>query len=118
MAQSEVRVAWEALSEFTKEVFVRVGMPPEDAATEASVLMWANLRGVDSHGVLRIPWYLGNVDKGIMNLKPNIKVVKETPVTMVIEADQAFGPVVKSVVTSSLFSPILFLSSFRAFPQR
>ena len=94
MTQSEVRVAWEALSEFTREVFVRVGMPPEDAATEASVLMWANLRGVDSHGVLRIPWYLGNVDKGIMNLKPNIKVVKETPVTMVIEADQAFGPVV------------------------
>ncbi|TET68344.1 MAG: Ldh family oxidoreductase [Dehalococcoidia bacterium] len=94
MAQNEVRVAWEALQKFTKEVFVRVGMPPEDAETEASVLMWANLRGVDSHGVLRIPWYVGNVDKGIMNPKPSIKVVKETPVTMVIEADQAFGPVV------------------------
>ena len=94
MAQSEVRVAWEALQEFAKEVFVRVGMPPEDAETEADVLIWANLRGVDSHGVLRIPWYLGNVDRGIMNPKPNIKVVKETPATLVIEADQAFGPVV------------------------
>ena len=94
MTQSEVRVAWEALSEFTKEIFVRVGMSPEDAATEAAVLLWANLRGVDSHGVLRIPWYVGNVDKEIMNPKPNIQVVKETPATLVIEADQAFGPVV------------------------
>ena len=94
MAQSEARVTWEALSEFAKEVFVRVGMSPKDAETEAAVLIWANLRGVDSHGVLRIPWYVGNVDKGIMNPKPNIKVVKETPATLVIEADQAFGPVV------------------------
>jgi ureidoglycolate dehydrogenase (NAD+) len=69
-------------------------MSPKDAETEAAVLIWANLRGVDSHGVLRIPWYVGNVDKGIMNPKPNIKMVKETPATLVIEADQAFGPVV------------------------
>lgn len=94
MTQSEVKVSWEALSEFAKEVFVRVGMSPEDAATEAAVLIWANLRGVDSHGVLRIPWYVGNVDKGIMNPKPNIKVVKETSATLVVESDQAFGPVV------------------------
>jgi len=94
MAQNEIRVSGETLREFTKEVFVQVGMSPEDAETEADVLIWANLRGVDSHGVLRIPWYLGNVDRGIMNLKPNIKVVKETPATLVIEADQAFGPVV------------------------
>ena len=43
MAKSEVRVAW--LKEFTKEVFLRVGMPPEDAETEAAVLTRANLRG-------------------------------------------------------------------------
>jgi LDH2 family malate/lactate/ureidoglycolate dehydrogenase len=94
MAQSEIRVSEKALKDFAKEVFVRLGMPPADAATEADVLMWANLRGVDSHGVLRIPWYVGNVDKGVMNPKPNIKVLKETPVSLVIEADQAFGPVV------------------------
>lgn len=45
MAQKEVRVAREPLKEFTKEVFVRVGVPPEDAETEAEVLVWANLRG-------------------------------------------------------------------------
>lgn len=69
-------------------------MPPKDAEFEAEALIWANLRGVDSHGVLRIPWYVDNVDKGAMNPKPNIQIEKETPATLLIEADHAFGPVV------------------------
>ncbi len=101
MAQSEVKVvAWELLQEFTKEVFVRVGMPPEGAEAEAGALIWANLRGVDSHGVLRIPWYVENVDKGVMNPKPNIQVIKETPATLFVEADRAMGPVVTIFVVN------------------
>ena len=91
---NEMRVAWEPLKEFTAEVFTRMGMPPQDAETEASVLSWANRRGVDSHGVGLIPWYLENIDRGIMNPKPNIQVLKETPATIFVEADRAFGPVV------------------------
>ena len=94
MTQDKVRVAWGPLKRFTREVFVRAGMSPKDAATEAEVLIWANLRGVDSHGVLRIPWYVQNIDKGVMNPRPNIKVVKETPATLFIDADRALGPVV------------------------
>ena len=94
MAETEVKVSAKALGDFAREIFVRVGMPPKDAETEASVLIWANLRGVDSHGVLRIPWYVSNVERGIMNPKPKIKVTKETPATLVVESDQAFGPVV------------------------
>jgi len=94
MAEKEVRVPWQPLQEFTKEVFVRVGMPPEDAAIEAELLVWANRRGVDSHGVLRIPWYVGHVDGGMMNPRPNIQIEKETPATLLIEGDKAFGPVV------------------------
>lgn len=97
MAESEVQIAWEILKEFTKEVFLRAGMPPEDAETEAATLIWANLRGVDSHGVLRIPWYVENIDKGVMNPKPNIRVVKETPATLLIDADRALGPVVTTL---------------------
>lgn len=91
---SEVRVAWEPLKDFTREVFIKMGMPPQDAETEALVLSWANRRGVDSHGVGLIPWYVENIDRGIMNPKPNIKVLKETPATLFVEADRAFGPVV------------------------
>ena len=94
MRQSPVKVNWGPLKEFTEEIFIRVGMPPKDAEIEAEALIWANLRGVDSHGVLRIPWYVDNADKGVMNPKPNIRIEKETPATLLIEADRAFGPVV------------------------
>jgi len=94
MAQSEVRVSREQLKDFTREVFIRAGMPSADAETEATVLVWANLRGVDSHGVLRIPFYVQEVDGGYMNPKPDIQVIQETAATMIVEADLAFGPVV------------------------
>ena len=95
MADSEVKiVAWQPLKAFAREVFTRAGMPPEDAEAEAGALIWANLRAVDSHGVLRIPWYLDNIEKGVMNPRPDIKLIKEAPATILLDADRALGPVV------------------------
>ena len=51
----EIRVSADALRDFTKSVFVKVGAPARDAEKVASVLVWANLRGVDSHGVQLVP---------------------------------------------------------------
>ena len=93
MTQTEIRIQAHDLQAFTTSVFAAAGMPPEDAETEAEVLVWANLRGVDSHGVLRIPWYLDFVDQGIMNPRPNIQIIKETPAVVFVDADRAFGPV-------------------------
>jgi LDH2 family malate/lactate/ureidoglycolate dehydrogenase len=83
-----------SLQEFATEVFIKAGLPPQDAATEAEVLVWANLRGVDSHGVLRIPSYLSSIEEGGMNPRPNIQVLSDTPAMSLIDADWAFGPVV------------------------
>jgi len=91
---ADVYVQWQALQAFMQQVFERVGMPAEDARIEAEVLVWANLRGVDSHGVLRIEWYLELIDKGVMNVRPAIRVEKETPATVIVDADHALGPVV------------------------
>ncbi|MEA3407293.1 MAG: Ldh family oxidoreductase [Chloroflexota bacterium] len=91
---SEVRVAKEVLQDFTEKLFVQMGMPPEDARIEAQVLVWANLRGIDSHGVLRVPQYLASVEKGGMNPTPDIQVLKETPAVIFVDGDHAFGPVV------------------------
>src|SRR5262245_50474448 len=90
---SDVRVDWKELTAFAARLFERVGLPPDDAAVEAEVLVWANLRGVDSHGVLRIPWYVELADKGEMNPRPRVRVEKETAATVLIDADRAFGPV-------------------------
>ena len=97
MADSEVRVEAEKLRRFTTEVFTRVGLPPEDAATEAELLIWANLRGVDSHGVLHVQRYVAAVEAGGMNPSPDIQIVNETPATVLIDADRAFGPVVTTM---------------------
>ena len=93
-----------SLQTFTEQVFVAAGLPPADAAIEAEVLVWANLRGVDSHGVLRIPSYLSSIANGGMNPTPDIRVVKETPAMALIDADWAFGPVVTTVAMEQAIS--------------
>ena len=94
MAQNEIRMDCLLLQEFTRTVFVESGIPLEDAETVADVLIWANLRGIDSHGVLRIPGYVGMVDTGHINPQPDIKILKETAAVEFVDADRAFGPVV------------------------
>lgn len=94
MGTKDVRVDWRALKDFSREVFACAGFTPEGAELQADVLVWANLRGVDSHGVLRIPWYVELVDKGLMKPRPNIRVEKETAATLLMDADYAPGPVV------------------------
>ena len=91
---ADVRIDWRRLEDFAAQVFAKAGMPEQDARTEARVLVWANLRGVDSHGVLRIPAYVASVEAGGMNPRANIRVEKETPAMLLVEADHAFGPVV------------------------
>lgn len=90
---SDVVVQWNDLQEFTSTVFAHAGMSEDDAALEAEVLVWANLRGIDSHGVLRVDNYLDKVDTGSYKVRPEIRVLKETPATLLIECDQCFGPI-------------------------
>ena len=88
------RVSGDEIKRFIIDVMIKAGVPPADAEIEADVLVWANMRGVDSHGVLRIPLYVDYLRDGIMNPNPNIQVINETPATVFIEADNALGPVV------------------------
>jgi len=83
----------DALKRFAAEIFSRAGLPQGDAAVVADVLVWANLRGVDTHGVMRIPRYVDLIESGDMNPRPAIRVQKETPASVLIEADRAAGPV-------------------------
>lgn len=93
----EMRIPAEELEAFATAIFEKVGLSPEDAATEAHVLVWANLRGIDSHGVLRIPQYVASVERGGMNPRAQIRIEHETPAVLLIEADHAFGPVVTTM---------------------
>jgi ureidoglycolate dehydrogenase (NAD+) len=93
---ADTRIDHGTLEQFVAAIFEEAEFKPADAATEARVLVWANLRGVDSHGVLRVSQYLANIRRGGMNPRANVHIERETPATVLIEADCAFGPVVTS----------------------
>jgi len=84
----------EELKIFSKEIFIRIGCPPDEAVQAADVLVSADLRGVDSHGVARLSGYVRLHEKGRLNAKPNIHVVRETPSTAVVDGDLGLGLVV------------------------
>jgi LDH2 family malate/lactate/ureidoglycolate dehydrogenase len=68
-------------------------MPAGYAETQADILVWANLRGIDSHGVLRIPWYVERIDVGDMVADAVPEVVSERAATALIDAHGAPGPI-------------------------
>ena len=93
MDEVSICVDADALRNFTRDVLVRAKMPPDHAESVADILVWANLRGVDGHGVLRLPRYLHLIGLGLMNPRPKMRELRETPASIVIEADRALGPV-------------------------
>ena len=86
-------VSGEALTRFATDIFTRAGLPNIDAAIVSEVLVWANLRGVDTHGIMRVPRYVDLIENGDMNPRPAIRIRTETPASVLIEADRAAGPV-------------------------
>jgi ureidoglycolate dehydrogenase (NAD+) len=86
-------IAADVLRGFATEVFVRAGMPERHARLVAEVLVWADLRGVGSHGVMRIPRYVAWLESGEMNRDPEMRVVTQTAASVLLEADRAPGPV-------------------------
>ncbi|WP_114965855.1 Ldh family oxidoreductase [Alkalilacustris brevis] len=84
-------VAADALRSFARAAFESAGLPPDDARTVACDLVKANLRGVDSHGVARIPMYLERLERGLVNPRPDIKVEKVAGAVAHLDADNAMG---------------------------
>ena len=89
----DIIVTAEALKEFAARVFAACDVGPDDAALWADILVWANLRGVDSHGVLRIPRYIQTLGNGDINARANIAVERRSGAIAVIDCDAAPGPV-------------------------
>lgn len=98
---SERKIDWQVLQKYTATIFERAGMPVDDAAIEAEVLVWANLRAIDSHGVQRVDGYVRAIDSGHMNPRPDIRIEKETSAILLVEADHAFGPVVTTLAMNA-----------------
>jgi L-2-hydroxycarboxylate dehydrogenase (NAD+) len=95
MTEVEIKVfSIEALREFCTRVFLRFGVPKNDAMQGAEVLACADLRGIDSHGVARLHTYFDMLSEGRINPKPQIKVVRSTLSTATVDGDNGLGLVV------------------------
>ncbi|MBJ7428794.1 MAG: Ldh family oxidoreductase, partial [Bacteroidia bacterium] len=82
------------LLQFTEQVFIKCGMNEQDAKQAADVLVAADLRGIDSHGVARLSGYVRLYEANRANMNAQHKIIYETPSTATIDADQGLGLVV------------------------
>src|SRR5512134_498318 len=88
------RVSPDRLRDLVARVFAAAGAPADDAATVAEVLVEADLRGVESHGSTRVAGYVSMIRLGLLNPRPDVRVLRGTPTTAALEGDRAFGIVV------------------------
>jgi L-2-hydroxycarboxylate dehydrogenase (NAD+) len=88
------KYSYEQLFSFTKNIFLKIGCNDTDADVATKVLLSADIRGVDSHGVARLSGYVRLWEVKRINATPEIKVVHETPSTAVVDGDAGLGLVV------------------------
>jgi LDH2 family malate/lactate/ureidoglycolate dehydrogenase len=81
------------LERWVAKIFQAEGLSEEHAQTVAQVLVWAELRGMDTHGVLRVPNYVRFIRAGDLNARPAMTSRNETAACVLLEADRAAGPV-------------------------
>jgi LDH2 family malate/lactate/ureidoglycolate dehydrogenase len=76
-----------------KAILIGWGMPEDNAETTSEILSWADLHGVDSHGISMIPGYDGLRRSGRAKMDVRPKIIKETPVSAVVDGGGGLGHV-------------------------
>jgi ureidoglycolate dehydrogenase (NAD+) len=96
LSESSICISGAELREFATAILHAAGVERALAEEWAKVLVWANLRGHDSHGVLRIPRYLDLLRRNAINATPNMRIERRAGAIVVLEADRAPGAVAMS----------------------
>jgi LDH2 family malate/lactate/ureidoglycolate dehydrogenase len=91
----------QGLLDFIARAYVAVGMPQSDARTTARLMIEADLLGSDAHGIFRLPMYIKRALSHGFNLKPNIRIERETASTALIDGDNAMGHLVMQVAADT-----------------
>ena len=92
------------LLEFGTALLAAGGATPEEAAIVGCSLIGANLRGHDSHGVMRIPFYVKQVQEGRLKSGAELSIVSETPASIVADGSWGFGQVLSRQLTERLIA--------------
>ena len=89
--------AYQDLERFALSIFEKIGCPSAQAKVATKVLLKADLRGIDSHGIARLSGYVRLWKKKRVNSTPNVRIVHESPSTAVVDGDSGLGLVVAPV---------------------
>src|SRR5690242_13117014 len=88
------RARAEDLTAFIACAFAAANVPDEDARVLAELITEADLRGSDTHGVIRLPLYVRRLRAGGVNPKPHMKVIEERPGSALVDGDNGMGHLV------------------------
>lgn len=86
--------SYEQLFNFARNVFGKMGCSSTDATLAANVLLSADLRGVDSHGIARLSGYVRLWEVKRVNATPQVSILHQTPSTATVDGDSGLGLVV------------------------
>ena len=87
--------SFDKLEAFMRDAFIKVGVPDDDAAICAEILIESDKRGIDSHGVGRFkPIYIDRIKEGIQNPVTWFEIVREGPTTAVVDGHDGMGHVI------------------------
>ncbi|WP_253729631.1 Ldh family oxidoreductase [Thermus scotoductus] len=87
-----MRLSLEELHRTLEAHFLRLGLPEEGAKAFAEVLVEAELEGLRSHGLARLPLYTAQLERGGLNPRPEMHLSQVRPGLLLLEADGAPGP--------------------------
>ncbi len=97
------RIQPQPLIEMCSLILEKQGIPSDQAKIIAASLVEADLRGVSSHGVIRMSIYLQRLGKGVIQSRPNVHVDYETASTAVVDGEYGMGQVVSQKAMDILF---------------
>ena len=94
-SEIEVRVDPGVMRATVEDLFVALGMPRDHAEQSADVLLYADIRGIDSHGVSNmLRRYVDSIRDGSINLDPQWRITHDSPAACTIDSDGAHGGVI------------------------
>jgi LDH2 family malate/lactate/ureidoglycolate dehydrogenase len=92
--EKTVTVTEKTLKAFCRAMFVKLGVPNDEAMLIVDNLVEADLRGVASHGVVRLPIYVQRIEDGGSNPRPKPQIVRQTRTTAVLDGDNGMGQII------------------------
>lgn len=86
--------SYDQLFDFTRDIFLKIGCSEDDALLASKVLLSADLRGIDSHGIARLSGYIRLWDAKRVNACAKVSIIHQTPSTATVDGDSGLGLVV------------------------